>query len=131
MADRKQTPDILTEIMSGTPAAPSQKSVELNPPPDPKPARSSKRVGRTPASPKIDKVNLWEYQLVSFQDYKGFRPRYVNGKEINNWMNAPLIHEYLNQMSEQGWELAAASSGQRLYGLSDTRQVYFRRLRQD
>jgi hypothetical protein len=128
MADRKQTPDILTEVMSGTLPALAHKPVEVNNPPVLKPTRSSKRVSKSPGGTR---GTLWEYQLVSFQDYRGYRPRFVNGAEINNWMDAPLTHEYLNQMAEQGWELAAASCGQRMYGLSDTRQLYFRRPRVD
>lgn len=129
MADRKQTPDILTEIMGGTTPTSSDKLVEVKKAPAQKPASSSKRVSKPSASQRSNRGITWEYKLVSFQDYKGCRPRFVNGIEINDWMNAPLIHEYLNQLAEEGWELSAANSGQRLYGLSDSRQLYFRRPR--
>ena len=52
----------------------------------------------------------WEYAIVTFQDYKGWRPRYINGHELKDWMSGPLIHEYLADMGEEAWELAAASA---------------------
>jgi hypothetical protein len=47
---------------------------------------------------------------VVFRDYGGYRPRYVNGQEEAGWKQAPLIHEYLNQLGRQGWELAGVGS---------------------
>jgi hypothetical protein len=44
---------------------------------------------------------------IVFRDYGGFRPRYVNGEEVKQWKWAPLIHEYLNHLGEQGWELVS------------------------
>lgn len=129
MADRKQTPDILTEIMGATSLTADQDPQQVIPSPTRKPTRSTKKISKSPASMRENKTTLYEYRVVSFQDHKGYRPRYVNGIEMKDWMGAPLLHEYLNQMAEQGWDLAAASSGQHLYGLSDNCQLYFRRLR--
>jgi hypothetical protein len=42
-------------------------------------------------------------------------------------MNAPVIHDYVNQLGEEGWELISASAGQSLYGLTDRHQLYFKR----
>jgi hypothetical protein len=44
---------------------------------------------------------------VVFRDYGGYRPRYVNGQELRDWKKAPPIHEYLNQLGEEGWELVS------------------------
>ena len=44
-------------------------------------------------------------------------------------MFGPLIHDYVNQRSVDGWELAAVASGQSMYGTSDRYQIYFRRPR--
>lgn len=42
-------------------------------------------------------------------------------------MKAPVIHDYADQLGDEGWELISASAGQSLYGLTDKRQLYFRR----
>ena len=47
---------------------------------------------------------------VVFRDYRGYRPRYVNGEERASWKNSPVIHEYLNQLGEEGWELVGVGS---------------------
>ena len=47
---------------------------------------------------------------VIFRDYGGYRPRYVNGQEQQGWKQAPLIHETLNQLGEEGWELVGVGS---------------------
>jgi hypothetical protein len=71
----------------------------------------------------------WEYRVVSFQNYRGWRPRFVNGEEIAGWIAGPLLHDYLNAMGEDGWEVAGAASGASLYGATDHHQVYFKRPR--
>ena len=105
MANRKETPDVLGEILGGEPAAaPSAPAA----PPKAKPKAPPKR--RTPAKrssrPAKPKRQIWEYQEVVFRDYDGFRPRYVNGEELESWKDGPIIHEYLNQLGADGWELA-------------------------
>jgi hypothetical protein len=110
MSKRKQTPDVLAEILGGD----QQENGEMVRAPRVKKAQASE-----PAA--------WEYALVTFQDYKGWRPRFVNGRELRDWMSGPLIHDYLESMSEEGWELAAASAGERLYGSADSHQLYFKR----
>lgn len=130
MNDRKQTPDILAEMLGGEiPASPAQSP--SSPPPAPaKPRQTAKprNASRNSKRPST-KLNTWEYKVVSFQEYRGWRPRYVNGLELPNWMEAPLLHDYLDQMGADGWELATASSGEHLYGLSDKHQLYFKRLK--
>jgi hypothetical protein len=104
MAPRKQTPDVLNEILGGEPA-PAQP-----PAPRPQAAPRSKRApaaasGRSPA-----RKPAWEYMEVVFRDYGGYRPRCINGQEQPGWKRLPVIHEYLNELGEQGWELAGLGS---------------------
>ena len=122
MAQRKQTPDVLAEVLGGF----TSQETDLPLPKKPIPRKSS-----PPATPKVrtPSSRTWEYQIVSFQDYKGWRPRFSNGVELRNWMNAPLIHEYLAQLSQEGWEFITACCGERLYGNADKYQLYFRRSR--
>ncbi len=120
MAERKQTPDILTEIMGGAQVErPQPVSVVQKTAPRPRRAVTS-------ATPKATKVR-WEYQVASFQHHRGCRLRFVDGVEYQNWENAPLLHEYLEQMAKEGWELAAASAGEHLFGLNDNHQLFFKR----
>ena len=123
MADRKQTPDILGEILGGenspTPSAPVADRK-----PVPKPASARKAPSRPSSRRAQAKPQVWEYREVVFRDYGGYRPRFINGEEQVNWKQAPVIHEYLNQLGEQGWELVAVSS-------RDDMQMpaYFKRLK--
>jgi len=120
MAERKQTPDILAEILSGAPSEPRQPvQPAVKTPPRPKRVATSTRK-------KITK-GRWEYQLASFQYYKGYKLRFIDGEELEDWISAPLIHEYLAQMAQEGWELVAASAGERLYGMNDKHQLFFKR----
>ena len=123
MAERKRTPDVLADILGTPPPAEVPISVAAPPaarPPSP-PAAPGKRTQRAEQEPR------WKYRVVSFQDYHGWRPRFENGAEIAGWMRGPLLHEYLDQAGEDGWELAAASAGESLYGSSDKRQLYLKR----
>jgi hypothetical protein len=116
MTKRKQTPDVLAEILGGETTA-GVLAVEGEV--EPAQTRRTRRVDAAPVE--------WEYTVVTFQDYKGWRPRYLNGRELRDWTSGPLIHEYLEAMGEDGWELAAASAGERLYGSGDNHQLYFKR----
>jgi hypothetical protein len=59
---------------------------------------------------------------VVFRDYGGYRPRYVNGAEARGWKRAPVIHEYLNQLGEEGWELVGVGGRH-----NDEMPAYFKR----
>jgi hypothetical protein len=117
MTKRKQTPDVLAEILGGE-ALPTVEAEPVRPA-----AKDSSSMERT-ADPAG-----WEYTVVSFQEYKGWRPRFQDGRELKDWSSGPFLHEFLGQMAEQGWELAAASAGERLFGSADNHQLYFRRPR--
>jgi len=116
MSKRKQTPDVLAEILGGEAVMVSEV------------AKTDRRV-RPVALAAVSTPAKWEYCLVTFQDYKGWRPRYIDGRELKDWTSGPPIHEYLASMGEEGWELAAASAGERLYGSSDNHQLFFKRLK--
>lgn len=134
MAQRKQTPNVLDEILgSGQPGAaevlpgmprPAPVAVKPLDKPATKKATRSKPTQSTFRQPTTT-LN-WRYQTASFQDYKGWRLRFVEGVEIPNWSNSPLLHEYIQQMAAQGWELVSSSAGERLYGLNDKHQLFFR-----
>jgi hypothetical protein len=121
MAQRKQTPDVLAEVLGG-----------ITPPVTnlPLPQKRETKKSSRPATPEKRAVSSrsWEYRVVSFQEYKGWRLRFTNGVELRNWMGAPLIHEYIAQLSQEGWELITACSGECLYGNADKYQLYFRRV---
>lgn len=134
MADRKQTPDVLGELLGGggpneiavpEPAA-RDAPIESSGAGHKQPSGAGRKQSRRHAS-RSSRKEQWEYLLVSCQEYRGWRPRYVNGQELTDWMNAPVIHDYVNQLGEEGWELTSASAGQSLYGLTDRHQFYFKR----
>ena len=105
MANRKETPDVLSEILGGEPEVPPPApadSPEAKPKAPPKRQTPRKRSSQ-PAKPKR---LVWEYQEVTFRDYGGYRARYVNGEELAGWKDGPVIHEYLNRLGAEGWEVA-------------------------
>jgi len=127
MDKHKQTPDILAEILGGE----AEVSLGSSPVERPRPAAKPKPAARpkqsAPSPRKAAAPAQWETRVVTFQAHNGWRPRFLDGKELKNWMEGPLLHEYIAWLGEQGWELAAASSGERIYGLADKLQLYFKR----
>jgi phosphoglycolate phosphatase-like HAD superfamily hydrolase len=145
MAERKQTPDILSEILAGGAASPPTPSPRYAPQEelDPNQALAKPKAARKTA-PKTTQARKtgtptkdsravpepptqWEYRVVSFQEHHGWRPRFVDGVERRGWTTAPLLHETLADLAQEGWELVTATSGEALYGAGDKRQLYFRR----
>lgn len=136
MADRKETPDVLADILGadvpvpdlGAPL-PAGRLTDLPPRrPVPRAAQPKRQANEEAATPTPAPVT-WAYETVSFQDAHGWRPRFVDGWELRDWMFGPLIHDYVNRRSAEGWEMVAAAAGQSLYGTSDRYQIYFRRPR--
>ena len=122
MNDRKETPDILGEMLGSefqTSQTPTTSQPKVSPPSKKRSTPSSRRKKTAPQK--------WEYQVVSFQFYNGWRPRYINGEALDEWMDGPLLHEYASQMGNAGWELVTASSGERMYGRLDKHQLFFKR----
>lgn len=129
MAERKETPDILSEILSGpsTPEKVTQDAQVKTQTSKPAVSKKTTRAKKPSSAATQVKPQAWAYQIVSFQNYRGWRPRYINGVERSDWMNAPEMHEFLDEMSAAGWELVSATSGASLYGAADQRQMYFKR----
>lgn len=126
---RKETPDVLGEVLAGLSDMPALAEAPTTPAPRPAPAPRKPRRAATSAAPVTTTpvAHGWDYLVVSFSEYRGWRPRFINGQEIRNWMHAPLIHDYLAQLGEDGWEMAGAGGGKALYGASDYYQAFFKR----
>ena len=121
MVTRKQTPDVLNEILGVEPVR-LEVAPAVRPRTEPKRTPPAKGASRQPRA----KYPTWEYLEVVFRDYGGYRPRYVNGQEQAGWKQAPLIHEYLNQLGKQGWELAGVGSRH-----NDQMPAFFKRRTED
>ena len=135
MSERKQTPDILAEILGGEAASPEAGDLEVIRPQTAKPPAAPKRLAQSrrpaPAKPAAHAARSaagWQLQVASFQEHNGWRLRYVDGKELAGWLSSPLLHEYIALQAAQGWQLAAACSGQPMFGLADKYQVFLQRL---
>lgn len=136
MSERKQTPDVLADILGGSVPAPdlgapppASRSTDL---PARRPAARASQAKPDAAVAAVKPASApptWEYETVSFQDAHGWRPRFVNGRELRDWMFGPIVHDYVNQRAVEGWEVAAAAAGQSLYSTSDRYQIFFRKPR--
>jgi hypothetical protein len=130
---RKETPDVLGEVLAGlgeAPAAPvSQPAPAPRAPRPPRRARAAEEIAAAAKSepPAQPTARGWDFLVISFSEYRGWRPRFINGQEVRNWMHAPLIHDYLAQLGEDGWEMVGAGGGKALYGASDYYQAFFKR----
>jgi len=130
---RKETPDVLGEVLAGLGEAPALSETPAAPAGRPAPAPRKPRSAAAKAKPAQvappvePAARGWDYLVVSFSEYRGWRPRFINGQEVRNWMHAPLIHDYLAQLGEDGWEMAGAGGGKAMYGASDYYQAFFKR----
>ncbi len=130
--DRKRTPNVLAELLSA-----DLPPVETPPAPPAVTTPATERTVRAPTRPRDPKpqpqsvadtaADAWEVEIVTFQDHRGWRPRFVNGVEVQNWLTGSLVQDYVNQRGADGWELAGATAAGRLYGVSDSLQLYFKR----
>jgi len=127
MTERKQTPDILGAILSGaTPpdqssAPPSAAVLPAAPPP----------VARAERAPRASTARQtgWEYLIVSFHEQNGWHARFVNGRELENWQRGPQLHDVLDQLGADGWELINVVKSEALYGTMDRIQAFFKRMK--
>ncbi len=131
MSNRKETPDVLGEILNATPTpattAPAAIPVKLASAPAPRPRTAGARAssGVNPSKTKRSaRPSQWEYMSVRFRDYRGWRPRSVDDRELPGWKEGPLIQEYLNQLGVEGWEMVGIVSKGR-----SERDAYFKRLK--
>jgi hypothetical protein len=113
MSSRKETPDILGDILGGVRSYPSPSDYPADYPGPPEAASA-------PAKPLE-----WEYREVVFRDYRGWRARMVNGRELGDWRSSPTIVEYLEQAGAEGWELVSMSDRH-----NNQKEAYFKRPKQ-
>jgi hypothetical protein len=104
MAGRRQTPDVLGDVLGDVPQVPQARAA-----PEPKPATKRRPAPRRSSPSSRSQNPRWEYREIVFRDYGGYRPRLVDGIEQRGWKDAPFMHPYLNQLGEEGWELASLS----------------------
>ncbi len=132
MTERKETPNILGAILSGA-ASPDQPSTSqpiaapssapATPPPV---AAPTARAERTPHASSHRQAQ-WEYLVVSFHEQNGWHARFINGHELENWQRGPQLHDVLDQLGEDGWELINVVKSEPLYGTMDRLQAFFKR----
>jgi hypothetical protein len=93
MSKRKETPDVLAEILGGAPDSPGSLEANSVPPKAARQAAPAKKAAPRPAARAEEKTfppgKKWEYRVVSFQEHRGWRPRFENGIEIPNWVAGP------------------------------------------
>lgn len=69
-------------------------------------------------------MQKWEYLFVTFEGRSdASRPWRINGEVVEDWLSGPTMHEFANQMGEQGWELVGSSWG-RVFGWGDAPFLY-------
>jgi hypothetical protein len=85
------------------------------------------RVARAPRAAS-HKQAQWEYLVVSFHEQNGWRARFINGHELDNWQRGPQLHDVLDQLGADGWELINVVKAEPLYGTMDRIQAFFKRV---
>ena len=130
MTERKGTPDILGAILSGTaspdqPAAPQPMAMPPAAPVAPPPSARAERTPRATAH----RQTQWEYLVVSFHEQNGWHARFINGHELENWQRGPQLHDVLDQLGDDGWELINVVKSEALYGTMDRIQAFFKRVK--
>ena len=128
MTERKGTPDILGAILGGSTspdplASPPPAAVAPLTPAAPAPVVRPERALRTSSH----KQTQWEYLIVSFHEQNGWHARFINGHELDNWQRGPQLHDVLDQLGEDGWELINIVKSEALYGTMDRIQAFFKR----
>ncbi len=87
------------------------------------------RARGTSAARVAAKQTQWEYLVVSFHEQNGWHARFVNGHELENWQRGPQLHDVLDQLGEDGWELINVVKSEPLYGTMDRIQAFFKRVK--
>ncbi len=99
MSNRKETPDVLGAVLGGSPA-----------------------LDLAVSAPEAVRPREWEYREVIFRDYRGWRTRSVNGRELGDWKSSPLLVDYMEQAGKEGWELVSMSDRH-----NNQKEAYFKR----
>ena len=114
MSERKETPDVLGNLLGAAPAnevapTPASAPAPATRKPAPRKPDAPKKTVTTPAlSPVAQSAPpQWEYREVIFREFRGWRPRYIDGHERWDWKEAPLMLDYLRQAGDEGWELVS------------------------
>ena len=134
MSSRKETPDLLGELLGEAPPfqrPPAAKrgneaklpTVETPKPPSPTATRAKESPKRKPASSARRPV--WEYLELTIHDYRGWRPRCIDGHELRDWKDGPSLRDYLDHLGAEGWEMTGILEAGR-----GERNVYFKRPRE-
>jgi len=111
MATRKQTPDVLGAVL-GDPAPAIEAPAPTKTTASPKKTRTRKSPQRKSAA-KAPSPRQWQYVVITFYDYGGWKPRFQDGKELSDWKALPDMPDYIKLLGESGWELAGTSNGRR------------------
>ena len=122
MTERKETPDILGQILGGL-TAPDQPVAPIGT------AAPSRSAPRRKSAAKKDDGPKWEYLTISFQDQQGWRGRYADGEERDRWEKGPQLNELFDALGEAGWELIALTTKDHFYGRADAVQAFFKRIK--
>ena len=130
MTERKETPDILGAILSGAtpPGQPSAPLPVTTPQVAAVPPTPTARAERAPRASAARQTS-WEYLIVSFHEQNGWHARFVNGRELENWQHGPQLHDVLDQLGADGWELINVVKSDALYGTMDRIQAFFKRVK--
>ena len=123
MSSRKKTPDVLSEVLGAAPDSVREAQIASSsrkplPTVDTPHATTKSRAKKTRASQSL----AWAYREVTIRDYRGWRPRFVDGVEIDGWKDGPLFLDYLTRLGQEGWEMTGIVSSGR-----SEREVYFKR----
>jgi hypothetical protein len=119
MSDRKQTPDVLGDLLSAGSATDDAPAPLAPVPAQPRASRQRAKPKAAPAAaPAAAQVPAalsvppprWEYREVTFREFRGWRPRFVDGRERWDWKEAPTMLDYLRQAGDEGWELVSVGA---------------------
>ncbi len=128
MSSRKETPDVLGEILN-SPAKPSQSAPSaVNPSLTPKPtqttsARQGEQQIKATGSDRSDGVTTLGIYGDHLSRIPGLATSLCQRRRIDEWKEEPEIVDYLNSLGQEGWEMIGIVNGRR-----NTRDAYFRRV---
>ena len=125
MTERKETPDILGQILGGVAAPDRPLPIGVAVPAAP--AATSRSAPRRKSAAKKADGPKWEYLTLSFQEQQGWRGRYADGEELERWEKGPLMNELFDALGEAGWELINVTTKDHFYGRTDAIQAFFKR----